>query len=102
MEGEEGSTFPSASLVLCQPHFDTAPLPLCSDADVGSCSAIYAVLGSFRGEGTKEGQAILVLHVLHLEIWLGRVVKKMRVEGNGFSRKTGRMHSAFNELCKTS
>lgn len=55
---------PSASLG----HFDTAPLPLYSDTDVGSCSVVYMVLGSFKGEGTKERQDILVLLVLHLEI----------------------------------
>lgn len=101
MEHEEGSTF-------LQLHWVSANLTLmqspshCSDTDVGSCSVLYVVLGSFRGERTRERQDILVLLALHLAIWLGRVVKKMRVEGKGFYRKMGWVHSALNELCKTS
>lgn len=60
------------------------------------------LLGSWRGKGTAERQDFLVLPVLHLQIGLGRGVKKMRVEGNGLCRKTGRVRSALNELCKTS
>lgn len=69
------------------------------NADAGGCSGVSVVLGSLGGKGTAERQDILVLPVPHLQIWLGRGVKKMRVEG---SRRTGRVHSAFNESCKTS
>lgn len=68
LEDEEGSKVPSSAVGPCQPRFDGATLPPCSDADLGSGSVVRVLLGSFRGEGTKEKQEILVLLVLHLEI----------------------------------
>lgn len=98
LEDEEGSTsLVSARLTLAQPCSHCA-----QNADAGGCSGVSVVLGSLREKGTAERQDILVLPVLHPEIWLGRGVKKMRVEGSRFCRKTGRVHSALNELCKTS
>lgn len=76
-----------------------SPAPTCSKCRCRGCSV---VLGSLRAKGTAERQDILVLPVPHLQLWLGRGVKEMRVEGSGFCRKMGRVHSALNESCKTS